>query len=91
VTCTQLTPLTGELQVSLHGGRSLTILENLHVTILENLWRGLLGILKTLLSSKDQRKLFVHFLILAVDLLKWFQKFADIIQTFEATIVFIIV
>jgi len=54
VRCAQLTPLTRDVQVSPHGGRSLTILENR--------WRGLLGILKTSLSPKDQRKLFIPFL-----------------------------
>jgi len=43
------------MQAFLHGGRSLTILENL--------WRGrdLYWILKTSLSPKDQRELFVPF------------------------------
>jgi len=39
-------------------------LENLSgrsLTILENLWRGLYWILKTSLSPKDQRELFVPF------------------------------
>ena len=66
---------SGDMQVFLHGGRSLTILENLSgrsltilgnlsgrsLTILENLWRGLYWILKTSLSPKDQRELFVPF------------------------------
>ena len=42
------------MQAFLHGGRSLTILENL--------WRGLLGILKTSLYPKDQRNYSYHFL-----------------------------
>jgi len=53
------------MQTFLHGGRSLTILENLSgrslITMLENLWRGLYWILKTSLSPKDQRELFVPF------------------------------
>ena len=44
---------SGDMQVFLHGGRSLTILENL--------WRCLYWILKTSLSPKDQRELFVPF------------------------------
>jgi len=48
-----LTPLTGDIQVSLHGGR--------FIIILENLWRRFLGILKTSLSPKDHRELFVPF------------------------------
>ena len=46
-----LTPLTGDIQVSLHGERSLTILENL--------WRGLLGILKDLIIFKRSKE-FIH-------------------------------
>jgi len=45
--------LSGGMQAFLHGGRSLTILENL--------WRGLYWILKTSISPKDQRELFVPF------------------------------
>jgi len=44
--------------------REVTILENLSgrsLTILENLWKGLYWILKTSLSPKDQRELFVPF------------------------------
>ena len=44
---------SGGMQAFLHGGRSLIILENL--------WRGLYWILKTSLSPKDQRELFVPF------------------------------
>ena len=56
--------LSGGMQAFLHGGRSLIILENLSgrsLTILENLWRGLYWILKTSLSPKDQRELFIPF------------------------------
>jgi len=52
------------MQVFLHGGRSLIILENpfgRSLTILENLRRGLYWILKTSLSPKDQRELFIPF------------------------------
>jgi len=52
------------MQAFLHGGRSLIIIENLSgrsLTVLENLWRGLYWILKTSLSPKDQRELFVPF------------------------------
>jgi len=52
------------MQAFLHGGRPLIILENLSgrsLTVLENHWRGLYWILKTSLSPKDQRELFVPF------------------------------
>ena len=55
---------SGDMQVFLFGGRSLTILENLSgrsLIILENLWRSLYLILKTSLSPKDQGELFIPF------------------------------
>ena len=58
-----LIPFTGDMQVSLHGRRSLTIFENpfgRSLTILENLWRGLLRILKTSSSKGLEEIIYIH-------------------------------
>ena len=60
VRCAELTPLTGDMQIPLHGGRSLTILENL--------WRGLFGFAIELVTfAVDFVPLAVKFSAVAVE------------------------